>query len=92
MPGLHGVDGLIGQPGCTVERGLDILRLQVGIRLQDVLLTHAIGDQVQYSGDRDPQAADARSPTLHRGVKRNTLQTQHQSHLLRTSSSLRTQS
>ena len=57
---------------CLGQGFLDVVRLELGLGLQDALTTGAVPEQVQDRGDRDAQVADTGPParTLEQCVMR----------------------
>ncbi len=66
---LQWVDSLFGQPCGILKRLPNILLLQIGISLNDLLRTHPVGDQIQDKGNRNTHASDACFTTHDIGIK-----------------------
>src|ERR1700730_3445357 len=62
LPRGDGVDLLLGDRSRVAERLADVLLLEIGMLGDDLRWRHAVCDEVDHMGDRDPQAAKRRAP------------------------------
>jgi hypothetical protein len=55
------VDLVLGDRSRVAERLADVLLLEIGMLGDDLRGRHAVGDEFDHLGDRDPQAAQRRA-------------------------------
>ena len=74
-PGLQ--DGVVGLGRCVLQAGSDVLGLEIGIVLKNLLFRDASGQQVENVPHTDAHSPNARPPTTLPGIERDAVQVAH---------------
>lgn len=70
-------NGMIKVLGCVSDAGADVVWLQIGKILQNLLLRNTCGQHVEHILDPNPHPTDTGPPPTLRGVNRDALQCLH---------------